>query len=222
MCYSTFSSSSQAKLKKRFGVSYASEPEEVAPKGQLSGFDHPRLPLITSQATDQIQYLEWGLIPAWASAEQAKTLVNQTLNAKTETVFEKPSFRDAILTQRCLVLVDGFFEWQHVGKQKMKYFIHLQDGEPFALGGIWSVWQDPVLQRPRHTFSILTTEANPLMAEIHNVKKRMPLILSRETEWEWLNVSLPKAHVQSLMIPFDEHLMKAEMADPKPMQLGLF
>lgn len=222
MCYSTYSSSSQAKLKKRFGVSHVSEPEEAAPKGQLSGFDHPRLPLITSQATDLIQYVEWGLIPAWANTEQAKALANQTLNAKAETVFEKPSFRDSILTRRCLVLVDGFFEWQHVGKQKIKYFIHLQDGEPFALGGIWAVWSDPVSNRPIQTFSILTTEANPLMAEIHNVKKRMPLILPKETEREWLNVSLSKAQVESLMVPLEQHVMKAEMADPKPIQLGLF
>ena len=219
MCYSAYTQSSQAKLKKRFGATQTIGEVDVA--GQISGFDHPRLPIITNEQPQTIQYYQWGLIPAWANADQAKTLINQTLNAKSESIFEKPSFRDSILSKRCLVLVDGFFEWQHISKQKIKHFIHLKDGEPFAMGGVWSAWRDPQTQQLKYTFSIITTEANPLMAEIHNTKQRMPLILPQSVEKTWLDPHLKRQDIQQLLIPFDQNLMQAEAIHDKPLQLGL-
>jgi putative SOS response-associated peptidase YedK len=177
---------------------------------KVSGFTHPALPVVTDERNDIIQFYQWGLIPAWASADKADEFSNLTLNAKAETIFEKPSFKDSILTKRCIVLIDGFYEWRHEGKQKIPYYVSLKDGETFAVAGIWSKWIDPQNHQPKLTFSIITTEANPLMEFVHNTKKRMPLILSKEAERLWLKNNLSKTEIIDLMKPFDEKLMRAE------------
>jgi len=107
----------QKSLEKRFEAQALFEAS-LLPSGKQSGFSHPKLPIITQAKPGLIQLISWGLIPAWATAEQASTLPNQTLNAKSETIFEKASFEPSVLRQRCLVLVDGFFEWQTRGKEK--------------------------------------------------------------------------------------------------------
>lgn len=209
MCYHTQQRADAARLKARFRAGVVEEAEAL-PQGPQSGFDHPRLPVIVAGEPDRIQLLEWGLIPAWATAGQARTLPNQTLNARAESVFEKASFRESILLRRCLVLVDGFFEWQHEGTQKLKFLLTVQDDGPFALGGLWAEWRDPASGQQRGTFSIVTTEANPLMARIHNTKRRMPLMLLPEQEAEWLNLALSPGQIARLMGPFPEARMKAE------------
>jgi putative SOS response-associated peptidase YedK len=131
-----------------------------------------------------------------------------TLNARCESVFEKPSFRKSIVSRRCLVPSDGFFEWQTVGNKKIPWFIRTKEQEIFSFGGIWDQWEnfggDKLI-----TFSILTTDANPMMAEIHNSKKRMPLILHTEVEDNWLDPSLPADQIKKMMVPFPEAAMKA-------------
>jgi putative SOS response-associated peptidase YedK len=152
--------------------------------------------------------MEWGLIPHWAqSEEKALQIKRYTYNARDDTVFEKPSFRDAILRNRCLVIADGWFEWHHRGGRKYPYYIQLADGKPFAMAGIWSEWK--FSGRSWHTFSIVTTEANPMMAEIHNSKMRMPVILPPERERTWLDRTLPRQEIAKLMRPYDEKLMRA-------------
>lgn len=209
MCYHTQQRADAARLKTRFRAQVVDEADAL-PRGPQSGFDHPRLPVIVAGEPGRIQLLEWGLIPAWATAGQARTLPNQTLNARAESVFEKASFRESILLRRCLVLVDGFFEWQHEGKQKMKFLLTVRGGEPFALGGLWAEWRDPASGQRRRTFSIVTTAANPLMAQIHNSKQRMPLMLLPQQEAEWLNLALTPMQIARLMVPFPETRMKAE------------
>lgn len=209
MCYHTQQRSDDARLKARFRAGAVEEAESL-PQGPQSGFDHPRLPVIVAGEPGVVRLMEWGLIPAWATAEQARNLPNQTLNARAEGVFEKASFRESILLRRCLVLVDGFFEWQHEGKQKTKFLLTVRNGEPFALGGLWAEWRDPASGQRRRTFSIVTTEANPLMAQIHNTKQRMPLMLLLQHEAEWLDLALTPGQVARLMVPFPESAMRAE------------
>ena len=132
-----------------------------------------------------------------------------TLNAKAETIFEKPAFRSSIKENRCLVLVDGFYEWKHVGKYKYPHFIRLKNKEPFALGGIYNDWVSNETGEIIKTFSIITTEANSLMAEIHNSKKRMPLILSRGEEKKWIEPDLSETNIKSLLKPFNVDEMEA-------------
>ncbi|WP_421830908.1 SOS response-associated peptidase [Larkinella sp.] len=161
--------------------------------------------MITQKNPQEIQLFQWGLLPAWVTEDKAAELSNMTLNAREDTIFEKPSFRDSIGSKRCLLLIDGFYEWRHEGKQKIPYYITVTDQKPFALGCIYSVWKN------QPTFSIVTTKANPLMEYIHNTKKRMPLILSREEERRWLDPDLTKAEIRELMQPLDDGLMRAEV-----------
>lgn len=147
-----------------------------------NGFSHPDTLVVASNQQDKIQLMNWGLIPFWA---KDRTIQNSTLNAKIETIQEKPSFKYS-LNNRCLIYADGFFEWQWLddkGKNKQKYLLTLPNEEPFAFAGLWNEWKDKSTGETLKTYTILTTEANDLMAQIHNSKKRMPVIVSNENEW---------------------------------------
>ncbi|HRP53334.1 MAG TPA: SOS response-associated peptidase, partial [Fluviicola sp.] len=116
------------------------------------------------------------------------------LNAKSETLHEKPAFKN-VQHQRCLVIADAFYEWQWLdskGKEKQKYELTMPPNELFAFAGIWSDWINPVTHEKRSTYAILTAEANELMQKIHNTKKRMPLIVAREHEDAWLKTGISK------------------------------
>ena len=124
-------------------------------------------------------------------------------------MFDKPSFRNAIWQRRCLVPADGFYEWREVDGKKYPYYIYLKSKEVFSFAGIWEEWIDHSTGEVWRTFSILTTEANALMAQIHNTKKRMPVILSREGETEWLRTGLSREEIIALTKPLDDTLMSA-------------
>jgi putative SOS response-associated peptidase YedK len=209
MCFTVNAKGKIAEIQRKRNLK-AVENGFYTSESKVNGFNHPALPVVTNEQIDTIQFYQWGLIPAWASADKADELSNLTLNAKAETIFEKPSFKDSILTKRCLVFIDGFYEWRHEGKQKIPYYISLKDGETFAVAGIWSKWIDPQSKQQKLTFSIITTEANPLMEYVHNTKKRMPLILTKEAENKWLQNNLSKTEIIDLMKPLDEKLMKAD------------
>ncbi|GAB3278707.1 SOS response-associated peptidase [Larkinella harenae] len=206
MCYSVKAISELGKLAKLYKADYPKD-ETYQPAAKSSGFAHPRLPVITQENPSEIQLFQWGLIPTWAREDKAGELAKMTLNAREDTIFEKPSFRDSISNQRCLLLIDGFYEWRHEGKQKIPYFITLSDGQPFALGCIYSIWNG------QPTFSIVTTKANPRMEYIHNTKKRMPLMLTHEEERRWIDPELTKTEIRELMQPLDEELMQASVLD---------
>ena len=173
----------------------------------VNGFSHPLLPVYTSE---ELILSEWGLIPSWVkNIELANEIRNKTLNAMGETVFQKPSFKNNIVSHRCLLPVTGFFEWQDRNGLKYPYFIELTDVEHFSLGAIFDIWTDFETGENRHTFSIVTTQANPKMEKIHNLKKRMPLILSNEDEEKWLDNSLKISDVNKLIKPFPEEKMNA-------------
>ena len=173
----------------------------------VSGFSHPRLPVITD---DEMTLKEWGLIPEWTSDRgKADELQNMTLNAMGETIFEKPSFRHNILSHRCLLPVSGFYEWREFKNTKYPYFIHPDSKPGFLLGAVYDSWTDPLTNETADTFSIVTTAANPLLEMIHNVKKRMPLILDYEAADRWLNPATSPEELRTLIRPFDETKMKA-------------
>ena len=123
--------------------------------------------------------LQWGLIPAWA---KDPAIGNKLINARSETVTEKPSFREAFRLRRCLIPADGFYEWQRRGGRKQPYYFQLKDGGPFAFAGLWERWQGAG-GRPVETCTILTTEANELLRTVHD---RMPVILHPEEYPLWL------------------------------------
>ena len=173
----------------------------------VSGFAHPKLPVITD---DEFVLKQWGLIPSWAkSKDDAFELRDKTLNAKGETVYEKPSFSHNILSRRCLLPVSGFFEWRDFNNNKYPYFIEPSKEPGFLLGSVFDSWIDKSTGEVYDTFSIVTTAANPLMEMIHNSKKRMPLILDVEAADKWLNPLSTPEQIKSIIMPYEEINMKA-------------
>ena len=148
-------------------------------------------------------FMRWGLIPQWA---KNASIGSRMINARAETVAEKPAYRDALRRRRCLVLADGFYEWQRTGGAKRTMRIVIQSGEPFAFAGLWSMWRDPDGNRIS-SCAIITAAANELLNPIHD---RMPVILSRELEELWLDRSIddPGA-LSSVLNPYPDEEMEA-------------
>lgn len=144
--------------------------------------------------------LRWGLVPRWA---KDPSIGSRLINARSETVGEKPAFRGAFRGRRCLVPADGFFEWKKEGgagpkEGKTPYWIHPGDGEPMAFAGLWEKWE-PESGPPLHTFTILTTLAVPA---IHHIHPRMPVILTRENWEDWMDPGTDPQTLGPLLAPY--------------------
>ena len=149
----------------------------------------------------KLEMLKWGLIPSWADEPN---IGNKMINARAETVSQKPSFRTPFKNRRCLVLTDGFYEWLRTPEGKQPYYIHMKDGSPFAFAGLWEVWRDGEEIR---SCTIITTDANELVGEIH---KRMPVILPPEDYDMWLDPDFEeKEALTSLLRPYPNDVMEA-------------
>ncbi|HMN04112.1 MAG TPA: SOS response-associated peptidase [Flavobacteriales bacterium] len=186
-----------------------------------NAFDHPRMVLYTGEAPHEPQLFTWGLVPGWVKDDtQRQQLWNQTLNARGESVFDKPSFRDAARGRRAVLFVEGFYEHFHFGKRTYPFFINLKDRPWFALAALWAEWRDPDVGALLRSFSIVTTEANGLMRRIHNKPgaqgPRMPVILAPEEEALWLDTKLVRdeAGLQPLLRPFPDGAMQAHAVRP--------
>ena len=215
MCFKV-SASSKNRLLSTYGPKLTIEDFE--PLQEASAFAHPIMPVTSVVHPFHVDGMTWGFAPHWArTAEEAAKLANSTLNARCETLYELPSFRDAAEKgQRCLLFVDGFYEWQHAGKQKIPYVITGADDAPFAIGGLWSRWTDRASGTVHEGFSVITTPANRLLAEIHNTKQRMPLILQQSLWDEWLDQGAGELRVKSLMKPLRNGLLKARRIGEVP------
>lgn len=146
--------------------------------------------------------LKWGLVPSWA---KNPSIGYKMINARAETIVEKPAFRRAFKQQRCLVLADGFYEWKRQGKTKQPYYIRFKDQRLFALAGLWERWEkdDPALE----TCALITTEPNFLMEPIHN---RMPVILPEESYASWLDPGLNNTnYLSGFLKPYSADAMEA-------------
>ncbi len=196
-------------LEERFDADFL-EPDGYEPIYHVSAFGMPSLPVIPGDDPAHIHMLEWGLVPHWIKGpDEAREIRTKTMNARGESVLEKPSFRDPARRGRCLVLADGFFEWREVRGKRYPYYIRLKGEEAFALAGISDRWRDPTSGKEARTFSVLTTEANPLLERIHNTKKRMPVILPGDLEGKWIGEGLGDDEIRSMLTPFDQSLMEA-------------
>ncbi|MBI4649507.1 MAG: SOS response-associated peptidase [Bacteroidia bacterium] len=181
-----------------------------------NGFKNPIMPVITNPNQNAFQFFNWGLIPSWIKLRQdAEKIRQMTLNAKSETVFEKPSFRKSIKTRRCLIPATGFFEWYTFNNKKYPFYICLNDEDVFMFAGIWDTWTDNITGEIINTFSIINTEANPLLRKIHNIKQRMPVILSPEAEHLWLSNNLEQDEIKTFLKPYNDNWMKAYTIDKK-------
>jgi putative SOS response-associated peptidase YedK len=153
----------------------------------------------------RLEMLRWGLIPSWAKEESVGA---RMINARAETLAEKPSFKRLLHGRRCLILADGFYEWrQEPGtKTKIPQYISLKDQEPFTLAGLWDSWKAPD-GRQLQTCTIITTQPNELVANIHN---RMPVILPRAARDLWLDPALKDEQaLLPLLVPYDAEAMTA-------------
>jgi putative SOS response-associated peptidase YedK len=179
-------------LQRRFSLEEL--PDDPQPR--FNAAPTQTLPVVTRNSPNRVEMMRWGLIPSWA---KDPSIGSRMINARAETVAEKPAFRKPLRSQRCLVPASGFFEWKREGGGKTPHFIHLP-GEPlFAFAGLYDVWRDPDGQVVK-SYTILTTEPNDLMADIHN---RMPVILRREDEGEWLSPEdTEPEHLLPLLRPY--------------------
>ncbi len=192
---------------------YREKLREYEEQYQVSGFAHPKVIIYTNEQPYEPLLSSWGLIPHWTKSEKdALVIRNNTINARGETIFEKPSFRDAAKEKRCIIPVAGFYEHHHYKGQKYPFYITRKDDEPLNLAGLWSDWANKETGEIICSFSIVTTQANRLMSKIHNNPKlpeaRMPLILADGAEDEWLK-PINKNDLQSLLKPFSEQELKA-------------
>ena len=158
--------------------------------------------------------LRWGLIPSWAKDE---SIGSRMINARAESLTEKPSFKGLLRSKRCLIIADGFYEWRQDSGSKTPMYITMKDGEPFAFAGLWDSWKDPDGQ-PLRTCTIITTEPNEVVASIHN---RMPAILLPEARDAWLDTDIKDEHLLAhWLTPYPAHAMMARAVsrlvnDPK-------
>jgi putative SOS response-associated peptidase YedK len=161
----------------------------------------PTQQVLTLEGENRAGFLRWGLIPSWA---KEAAMGDRMINARAETVAEKPSFRRALQKRRCLVLADGFYEWKKEGKKKIPMYIVLKSREPFGFAGLWEAWKAPSGETLR-SCTIITTTPNAFMESIHN---RMPVILPREVESLWLDRTLedPEA-LTRLLAPYPGEAM---------------
>lgn len=167
----------------------------IAPSQQIPA-------VIRAGHKNRIGTLRWGLVPFWA---KNVSIASKLINARSETADKKASFKHALKKRRCLILSDGFYEWKQTENRKVPMRIQVRKGEPFAMAGLWEKWDDG--QRIHYTCTILTTEANELMEEIHN---RMPVILTKETEKIWLDSSVNDvAELNQCIKPFASSEMSA-------------
>jgi len=152
----------------------------------------------------ELAFAQWGLVPHWA---KERAIGNRLINARGETLAEKPSFRDAFKRRRCLIPASGFYEWRKVDGGKQPYLLRLHGGTPFAFAGLWSAWRDNERDETLESCAIVTTSPNALAATLHD---RMPVILPREHHARWLDPSsADTAALATLLAPYPDGEMEA-------------
>jgi len=166
-------------------------PEEWIPRYNIA----PTQPVavVADATTRKVEFMRWGLVPSWA---KDLAIGSKLINARSETIAEKPSFRSAFAKRRCLIMADGFYEWQKTGPKSpsIPYYIHMEDSAPFMFAGLWEFWRSPEGDGLT-TCTIITTAANARVAPIHD---RMPVIFNPQTAWDWLNPLAPEKLTEML------------------------
>ena len=144
------------------------------------------VPIIIANSPRRMVLMRWGLIPHWAKDEKT---AYKMINARVETLTQRPAFRGLLSHHRCLVPASGFYEWQGEGREKTPYYIHPEEQPYIAFADLYDLWMTPTAEA-LYTFTIITTEADPFMARLHN---RMPVVLERDLEDDWLDTEITSA-----------------------------
>jgi putative SOS response-associated peptidase YedK len=209
MCFTVNVNLIKEELESRYGATFL-DPDKYRPSYYYHAYGLPEMPAICSGRPDRIQLLKWGLIPYWVkNPESADDIRHKTFNARSETIDSKPSFSHPFRSKRCIIPVKGFFEWQHEGTKKIPWYIYRADDDIISFAGLWDEWIETRTGETVNTFSIVTTDANEMMAVIHNSKKRMPVILDRSTEFKWIDLSISHTEAMDLLKPCPSEVLTA-------------
>lgn len=195
-------------LMDRFDIEYFLEQENFQPSYNIAP-SQSVLAVINNGRHNKMGFLRWGLIPPFA---KDLSIGNKMINARSETLLEKPSFRTAYKKKRCLIIADSFYEWKRLDdKKKIPMRIKLKSEELFAMAGLWENWKSP---EGKSIFSctVITTTPNNLVEDIHD---RMPVILRPEDEKIWMDPTIPDTRLlDPLLVPLDENLMEVYEVSP--------
>ena len=214
MCFSVSVNFVKEELEERYGIKFP-DKYRYEPSYYYHAFSLPELAAICSGYPDEIQILKWGLIPGWVkSAEKADEIRTKTFNARSESLGSKPSFSNSFRSMRCLIPVKGFFEWQHAGNEKIPWYIYGSGNEILTLAGLYSEWRNEENDEKVRTFTIITTDANEMLAEIHNSKKRMPVIFGRNDEKRWIDLNTSSDILSGMLKPCPTDILKAHTVGP--------
>jgi putative SOS response-associated peptidase YedK len=214
MCFSVNVNIVKEELEKRYKVTFL-DPEKYSPSYYYHAFGLPELPVVCSGNAQVIRMMRWGLIPSWIrSITDADKIRYKTFNARSETIEVKPSFSQSVKSKRCIIPVKGFFEWQHRDDIKIPWYIYHSGSQIISLAGLYNYWTESVSGEMIYTFTVITTEANRMMAEIHNSGKRMPAIIQKEDESKWLDISSEPEEIIKLLRPSTEEYLKAHTIGP--------
>jgi putative SOS response-associated peptidase YedK len=214
MCFSVNVNLVREELENRYGATLI-DPDKYRPSYYYNAFGLPELPVICSGSASHIQLLRWGLIPSWTrTIADANAIRFKTFNARAESIDTKPSFSASFKTKRCLIPVRGFFEWQHAGKEKIPWYICHSGNEIISLAGLYDKWIENSSGEVFNTFTIITTSANDMMAEIHNSARRMPAILDKNSESQWIDLSVSSADALSFLKPSPSAILTAHTIGP--------
>lgn len=166
------------------------------------------IPVITNADPQHIALYSWGLVPPWA---KERRVGYKMFNARKETLLDRPAFKKAAVCRRCLVVMEGFYEWKKEGKTKTPYHISLQDDRLFAVAGLWETWTSPITGELLHTCTVITQEPNDFMAELHD---RMPAILTTEQEKYWIDNDISAEQAIQMLEPIPNDMLQAHPYDP--------
>jgi putative SOS response-associated peptidase YedK len=238
MCGRSSLTKQEKEIEARFNATfYTEELERYNPLPNYNVAPTNIMPAITQEDPTIIQLYRWGLIPSWAKDTKIGA---QMINARVETLIEKAAFKKLITNRRCIMPLDGFYEWRREGKEKIPFRISTSDQEIFSVAGLWDMWRDPVSGHEICSFTMITLPANQMMSTIHD---RMPAILRKENEVHWLSNEIPQQEIMDLIQPYPSENMHmyrvsnkvnsvreqgADLIDPykpdegKPQQLSLF
>jgi putative SOS response-associated peptidase YedK len=209
MCFSVNVNLIKEELESRYDATLI-DHDKYRPSYYYHAFGLPEIPAICSGDPGKIRLLRWGLVPSWVKTmDEANIIRFKTFNARSESLEEKPSFSASFKSKRCIIPVKGFYEWQHVGKEKIPWYIYHSVNEILSMAGLYNEWVESKSGEILNTFTIVTSDANDLMAEIHNSAKRMPVILDKKDEKSWIDVSLAQEDALKLLKPCPSELLKA-------------
>jgi putative SOS response-associated peptidase YedK len=198
----TLAGADPASLRARFPIG---ESVEVRRRFNACPGDHVLAVTTDREGAPRGELLRWGLVPHWAGSPQDVGF--RMINARAETMADRPAFRDAFATRRCLILADGFYEWERrPALPKQPWWVTREDGAPFAFAGVWATWRGPDGVEPVRSCAIVTTRASARLAHVHD---RMPVMLEREAEELWLERGVPRDALLDLCVPLERTAERA-------------